>query len=144
MARCGKVNFNDLIKFQKQVEESLNEEQIDLFIEKCAKKIARSIYGKAVQRTPVGVYPESSGKEGGTLRRGWTIGKIEKSDGTYKIEIINPVEYASFVEHGHRTANHKGFVEGRHMLELSVSEVEKAAPKVLENMLKKKLKECMK
>lgn len=49
---------------------------------------------------------------------------------------MNPVEYASYVEYGHRTANHKGWVKGRFMMTISEQELEKIAPKVLENKIK--------
>ena len=99
---------------------------------------------KVKKRTPVGVYPENSGKKGGTLRREWTIGKIESINGVYKIEIINPVEYASYVEFGHRTANHKGWVGGKFMLTISEQEIQNIAPRVLEKKIKQKLEAAFK
>ncbi|MCD8090945.1 MAG: HK97 gp10 family phage protein [Clostridiales bacterium] len=103
-----------------------------------------------------------SGKTGGTLRRGWTASsaeeategsgkkllsveqateyvnslEIKKNGDMFSIEIINPVEYASYVEYGHRTPNHKGWVKGQFMLTISEKEVERIAPKVLEARLK--------
>lgn len=59
------------------------------------------------------------------------------------IEIVNPVEYASYVEYGHRTANHKGWVQGRFMLTISEQEIQNIAPKVLESKIKKFLGECL-
>lgn len=89
-----------------------------------------------------------SGKKGGTLRRGWTGGQkyskgyidtltIKHEAGMFIIEIVNPVEYASYVEYGHRTANHKGWVAGKFMMTLSENELRDIAPKVLESKLKK-------
>ena len=60
-----------------------------------------------------------SSKMGGTLRRGWTVGTVIKSGKQYNIEVINSVEYASYVEFGHRTRNHKGWVPGQYMLTIS-------------------------
>lgn len=89
-----------------------------------------------------------NGKVGGTLRRGWTGGEkasakdyadslaVNHFGGTYVIEIVNPVEYASYVEHGHRTANHKGWVRGQFMMTISERELQRIAPKVLENRIK--------
>lgn len=97
-----------------------------------------------------------SGKKGGTLRRGWTGQKRSSAKGyadsltvhhfgdTYVIEIVNPVEYASYVEYGHRTANHKGWVKGKFMMTISEQELEKIAPRVLENKIKKYLGGCFK
>lgn len=63
---------------------------------------------------------------------------------TYVIEIVNPVEYASYVEFGHRTRDHKGWVQGRFMLTISEQEIERDAPKILERKLAKKLGEVFK
>jgi hypothetical protein len=45
------------------------------------------------------------------------------------------MRYASYVEYGHRTADHKGWVEGRFMLTISVQELERMAPALLEKKL---------
>lgn len=95
-----------------------------------------------------------SGKVGGTLRRGWTGEqkasakgyakslKVEHIGESFKIEIINPVEYASYVEYGHRTRNHKGWVQGRFMLTISEQEVQEIAPNVLASKIEKFIGEC--
>ena len=95
-----------------------------------------------------------SGKTGGTLRRGWTGGEnvnatayanslnVTKQGTDYVIDIINPVEYASYVEFGHRTRSHKGWVEGKFMLTISEDEIKRSAPRILEKKLEKYLKEC--
>ena len=169
MARNGNVNFSDLENFRKNIEKTLGSDQVDSFIESCAKELAARLLAKVVKRTPVGDYSGTSyscaggkthkgnkvpGKVGGTLRRGWTGGKSQSGAAyantlkvnhfgdTYVIEIVNPVEYASYVEFGHRTRNHKGWVEGHFMLTISEQEIERDAPRVLENKLKKKLGEC--
>ena len=94
------------------------------------------------------------GKTGGTLRRGWTAGQnatayanslnVNKVGTDYVIEIINPTEYASYVEFGHRTRNHTGWVEGKFMLTISEDEIRKSAPRILEKKLENYLKECFK
>ena len=154
MGRIGKFDCKDLKDFQQQLAKLQNP---DDFVESCAKELAARLLRMVVKRTPVGEYPKSSGKKGGTLRRGWTGSKSQVSASgyadsltvhhfgdTYVIEIINPVEYASYVEYGHRTANHKGWVKGRFMMTISEQELEKIAPKVLENKIKKYLGGCLK
>lgn len=155
MAKFGNCKFNDLKKLQDKLNK-LDEKEIDLFIQSCAKELAARLLAKVIKRTPVGEYPKSSGKKGGTLRRGWTAGKTSSatkyvSDLTvhhfgdvYVIEIMNPVEYASYVEFGHRTRDHKGWVQGRFMLTISEQEIERDAPKILERKLAKKLGEVFK
>lgn len=153
MARMGKLDYSKLAEFTNKVEQSLSKEEINLFMEACAKELTARLLSKVIKRTPVGEYPSKSGKKGGTLRRGWTAEKnqavttyvnsltINHNGDSYTIEILNPVEYASYVEYGHRTRNHKGWVEGRFMLTISSQELQEAAPAILEKKLKRKLGE---
>ena len=152
MARSGTINFRDFKRIQNNLEK-LNQEQVDLFIDACAKELAARLLAKVIKRTPVGDYPNSSGKKGGTLRRGWTGGKTQSAvayadsltihhfGDAYVIEIVNPVEYASYVEFGHRTSNHKGWVNGRFMLTISEQEIQNAAPAIIEKKLMKQMGE---
>ena len=158
-----KLDYGELQKLKEQIEKVGTQQQIDLFLESCAKELAARLLAKVIKRTITGQYPKGSGKVGGTLKRGWTSASHEEaaSGGNGKnakawansrpvnkvgtdfvIEIINPVKYASYVEFGHRTRNHKGWVEGHFMLTISEDEIRKAAPRILENKLEKYLKEC--
>lgn len=163
MGKTGKFTANDLKKLQQQLNK-LQSNQTEVFIESCAKELAARLLTKVIKRTPVGQYPTSSGKKGGTLRRGWTAksheeaangAKISAQDyansleikhvgNRFMIEIVNPVTYASYVEYGHRTADHKGWVSGQFMLTISEKEVQEMAPKILQNKIKKFLGACMK
>jgi len=138
----------------------MQKDDFETFCKKCAKELAARLLAKVIRRTPVG--EGSTGKRGGTLIRGWTASSeseaqsggsknakayadslsVIKSGDVYQIEIINPVNYASYVEYGHRTRNHKGWVKGRFMLTISEDELDAQAPKILENKLKKYLGEC--
>ena len=137
----GKVNIRELKEFQRQLEKL---QKPDAFLESCAKELAARLLRMVTKRTPVGVYPKGSGKTGGTLRRGWTIGHITKEGNVYKVEVINPVHYAGYVEFGHRTRGGKGWVPGQFMMTISEQELEKIAPKVLERKLMNYLGECLK
>lgn len=166
MSRVGKVKYNlrKLQDIQKKMNK-FNEVEIDLFIQSCAKEIAARFLAKVIKRTPVGDYNKYDGegnivrkstKKGGTLRRGWTAEKnqsaskyveslkVNQFGGVYVIEIVNPVEYCTYVEFGHRTRNHKGWVRGRFMLTISEQELQTDAPKILERKLARKLGECFK
>ena len=169
MAKSGGVNVKDLENFKRQITNTLGANHIDLFIESCAKELAARLLAKVIKRTPVGDYSGGSyscaggkthkgskvpGKVGGTLRRGWTGAKSQAASAyasnlkinhfgdVYVIEIINPIEYASYVEFGHRTKNRTGWVEGHFMLTISEQEIEADAPRILTNKLKKMLGEC--
>ena len=150
MAKWGSVDLSQLKTLQTKFEE-LEKVDVDKFYEEAIKDVAQRLLARVKQKTPVGVY-EESGKKGGTLRRNWTISKnVTKQGTTYSIEIINPIEYASYVEYGHRQEVGryvpaigkklvKPWVEGKFMLTISEVEVEALTPKLLQARLNKMLK----
>lgn len=165
--KWGSADYRQLRNFQKKLEklDAMQQE----FCEAAAKELAARLLRKVIKRTPVGQYPKGSGMVGGTLRRGWTseshkeavLGTvfggsntgaatyakklpIRREGNDYVIDIINPVEYASYIEYGHRTRGHKGWVQGRSMLTVSVDELQSAAPKILEKKLAKWLGDTLK
>lgn len=158
MAKWGKCDFKQLKKLQENLER-LQKIDFERFCEEAAKELAARLLAKVIRNTPTGEYEASTGKVGGTLKRGWTAKNEEearaggssnaneyvnslqviKSGNIYQIEIINPVHYASYVEYGHRTRNHKGWVKGRFMLTIAEQELDAQAPKILEKKLQKYL-----
>ncbi len=138
--KYGTFDMKELKRLQDRLQKMQSPEA---FCEACAKELAARLLRKVIMRTPVGQYPAGSGKTGGTLRRGWTAGgnqdvsnyvnsvAITHTGDTYTIEITNPVEYAPYVEYGHRTRDHKGWVKGRFMMTISEKELQQIAPKVL-------------
>lgn len=140
MGKYGKCDFKELEELKKKIDKT--QKSMDAVMEACAKEVAARLLAAATRRTPTGKYLPGSGKVGGTLKRGWTVGKLEKVGSKYQIEIKNPIEYASYVEFGHRKRNHKGWVEGKFMLTISEQEIQSIAPRILENKIKKLLGEC--
>ena len=160
-----KLDTKQLKAFRDQLQQKASEEQTQKFFESCAKELAARLLAKVIKRTPVGQYPAGSGKNDGTLRRGWTGGvdgnaaqyaqslQVERVDGGYQIEITNPVAYASYVEYGHRQTVGRfvpaigkrlkqNWIEGKFMLTISEKELQAAAPGVIEKKMEKFLKEC--
>ena len=152
MTRWGNCDFRQMKNLQRKMD-IFQSVDLELFCNECARELTARLLTKVIKRTPVGQYPSDTGKVGGTLRRGWTGGKsmsvksyaqslpITKIGNTYQIEVINPVEYSSYVEFGHRTANHKGWVNGRFMLTISEQEIQQAAPAIIEKKLMKQMGE---
>lgn len=125
------IDVSELRRFGDRIQNV----DIDLFCRKVAKEVASRLLRKVVKKTPVGVYKD---KVGGNLRRGWSIDETVTKEGTvYKISVVNPVEYASYVEYGHRTANHRGWVEGQFFLTISEREIQSLTP----NLVKKRIEE---
>lgn len=140
MAKFGEFSDKEMQKLVRKLKRVKKRE----FFEKSTKELAKRMHIRVVRRTPVGQYPAGSGKTGGTLRRGWTTTPLLHKGHTYSISVINQVEYAPYVEYGHRTADHKGWVEGQFMMTISAKRTEDAAPKVLEKMLDKMMGDALK
>lgn len=68
------------------------------------------------------------------LQENWFVGELVKRGNDYYIEVYNNVEYAEPVEYGHRTKK-GGFVEGAHMMELSVELLKIQLPSYLRDWL---------
>lgn len=156
----GNCDYKQLQKLRDNLAK-LQKMDMDKFCMDVSKELAARLLALVIPRTPVGQYPKSSGKKGGTLRRGWTAktegdaagsGNVDakayadalpitKQGTNYIIEVINPVEYASYVEFGHRTANGKGWVAGQYFLTLSEQDLERIAPAVIERKLEALLRE---
>lgn len=100
-----------------------------------------------------------AGYVGGTLRRGWTAGQKVSNVGDYArslpvnvmsnnhvINIINQVEYATYVEYGHRQTPGRyvpalgkrlksSWVKGQFMMTDSVREIQARAPQIVQRKL---------
>lgn len=133
MSRIGGFDARELRKLRDELEKLQEPEE---FMKDCAKELAARLLRMVVQRTPA---------DTGTLRRAWTAGtssegyansvQVNHSGNVYEIAITNPMEYASYVEYGHRTPNHKGWVPGKFMMKISEEELERIAPAILEQRI---------
>ena len=133
MSRMGGFDARELRKLRDELEKLQEPEE---FMKDCAKELAARLLRMVVQRTPA---------DTGTLRRAWTAGtssegyansvQVNHSGNVYEIAITNPMEYTSYVEYGHRTPNHKGWVPGKFMMKISEEELERIAPAILEQRI---------
>lgn len=166
--KWGHADFEELKKLQERLLR-LENGDLEKFCNAASKELAARLLALVIPATPVGEYPEESGKKGGTLRRGWTGSvedgsaedngrtfarslPIEKNGNTYTITVENTVSYASYVEFGHRQTPGRyvpaigkklkeRFVYGQYFLTHSEEELERIAPAVLQRKLDKFLKE---
>jgi len=133
MPKMGKADFSSLLKFQKQIAD-LSQKQADYMFQTALRRIAGQLLRMVKERTPT---------DTGHLRRGWTASKIRKVGSQYIVDIINPVNYALYVEKGYRIMGGEGnreqvgWQEGHFMLKISADELEGVAPKILKDELNK-------
>lgn len=155
-----KTNFSGLHTFGRNVEAL--EKQVAAVLEKEANELGKSLLANVKKNTPTsdGVYDierRENGKvklvkikSGGTLRRSWRIKPAVKEGKRIVVRVKNPVLYASYVEYGHRQEVGRyvpaigkrltqSFVEGKYMLRDATLEVQKIAPKQVEEALRRYL-----
>ena len=166
----GKLQTADMDKYCQEVSKELAARLLALVIPRTpvgnySKEVTVTVKRDGKHHKKGDTYTKRvtpSGKKGGTLRRGWTARTeqdaagssgatdaqayaqslpVSKQGGSYVIEVINPVHYASYVEFGHRTPSGKGWVQGQYFLTLSEQELRALAPGIIEKKLDRLLRE---
>ena len=131
MASWGQVDFSELVALRDKFQNLQN--IIDDFCIQVTKEIAQIIVKEVKEKTPI---------DKGKLRDNWTIGEFKKEGTVYKIEVINPLKYAEFVEFGHRQQPgryvkaigkrlKKGWVEGKLMLTITERDLQRNLDKII-------------
>jgi len=127
MAKWGKFDFSEFEKLANAFQHAQKTRVIERFIRDFLLEMAFRAERKIKKRTPV---------DTGHLRKNWRVGNVERHGDEYVVEIINNVEYASYVEYGHRAGkNLTKWVEGRFMATISMQEIERELPRYLERRM---------
>lgn len=139
MAKKWNVDLTEWKKMQEKLErlsQDSNDDSLAYFLRGFIVDMAERTIAKTKKRTPVGT-PESTGIPnyvGGTLRKNWQIGNVRRAGNNIEVEILNPTEYATEVEYGHRImkgvghTEEKGWKDGRFMLTISINEIRNQMP----------------
>ena len=111
--------YSNFDQFKKYVEIfDIEEEEILQFIKDFAEEMAQRIIARTKKKTNV---------ISGDMRRAWQVGDIVVNGDAIEAELLNGVEYASWVEYG--TTNRDGtWRNGQFMLTISTKEVEEQMP----------------
>jgi hypothetical protein len=123
--------YSEMKAMRRQVAE-LRKTSYDIHM-RVAKRIAQLAIRKVKMMTPV---------DTGDLRNNWKFNVVKRGD-TYHVIIFNQLEYASFVEKGHRivvAGQTVGWVEGRFMLKLTMAEMERIAPNMWKNEVEREMR----
>lgn len=118
------IEIDGLDEFEKKLTKLIEHDYPEEF-RKMVIQIATDLQTAVQDTTPV---------KTSHLQENWFVGDLVKRGNEYYIEVYNNVEYAEPVEYGHRTAN-GGFVEGAHMMELSVELLKIKLPAYLRDWL---------
>lgn len=157
----GSVNFIEMVQFEDKLK-GLNKNRVRKINEAIVKEQAKSVLGNLIRLTPVGQYKD--GRVGGTLRRGWTVKtqkqaengrtesgvtelnnsveklKVQVQGKKYTVTLHNPVEYASYVNYGHRTRGGNGYVNGQFFVEKALQNAGRGAKVRMEKVLIRELR----
>ncbi len=125
----------------KELVQKINYEYPELFKQKLYL-LAEELCGRVIENTP---------RQFGDLQAAWTVGDVVKKGDTYYIEVYNNLDYAESVEDGHQQEVgryvpaigkrlKKPLVEGAHMMEISLAELEARLPQHLKDWLSDFLK----
>ncbi len=131
MASWGQVDFTELVALRDKIQNLQN--VIDDFCIQVTQEISQDFVDAVIERTP--------GGQTGALKNNWVSNIIKEGD-IYKIEVINPLEYAEFVEFGHRQQPgryvkaigkrlKKSWVEGKLMLTVTERDLQRNLDKII-------------
>ena len=136
-------DYSEIIEFNNRVDRA--QEIVDELIRETIKEIALDFLTVVKEKTP---------EKTGLLKDRWKIGEIQRKGDDYVIEVFDSVDYASFVEDGHRTRKGQGkkssrinsnfWVEGRFMMKLTEDDIREKMPRYLKKMEKKLAEELFK
>ena len=115
-----KVDFSELENLEKSLK--ISEQDFEDFLRSFLVEMANRVIAKTKPKTPV---------DTGALKSAWQLGSISGRGKEISIEILNPMEYATDIEYGHRIVRggvEVGWYEGRFMLKTSIDEIDRQMP----------------
>lgn len=124
----GNVDISGLKELKKKLE-SLSGGMREVE-EKVCENLGNRVIRAAVKNTPV---------DTGHLKGSYRLSAVYPTQNGCTVTVYNPVEYAQYVEYGHRTKDHKGWVNGRYMLTNATQQVNAKAQQIAEAEIKKEL-----
>lgn len=129
MGKWGKFDYSEFEKLYKQLK-SVQKDMDSFYTEFLTNVILRAL-AKTKLKTPV---------DEGLLRNSWQITNVSKIGNGYEVILFNNVEYAVYIEYGHRVMSkgeQVGFVKGKFMMTLSMKEIEQQLPRYLKTDFQK-------
>lgn len=122
------VDDDEFQAWAKEVQaKAANPAHLKMELQRSLKRVGVQAQRQVKAATPIGQPPRGTGN----LRRGWSIDGPFIGGTVISLQIYNNVEYAPFVENGHRTRGGGGWVEGRFMLRDTVEAISGELPGLL-------------
>lgn len=126
------IDFSEFEMLRKQYKAMEND--FEGFLKGFLVEMAERILAQTKPKTPY---------DTGALRNAWELGSVTGSGTEIAVEILNPMEYATDIEYGHRivagTGENKhevGWYNGHFMLKTSIENIQRQMPLRYERQFK--------
>lgn len=125
------TDFEELKKFFKDFKDARSD--FESFLEKFLLEMAQRALGSG------GNIKENTPVDTGALRMMWQIEDVHISGNNLQVTIWNGMDYASFVEFGHRNWITNNWVDGRFMMTIGIDIIQRQMPARFEKAFKEYL-----
>lgn len=126
MGASFKVDDADFQAWANRVKSKATAAKVRPHIEKTVKNVGEQALRQLKTNTPV---------DTGNLRRGWVSEGSSYGAGGWQVKLANHVEYAYFVENGHRTKGGNGWVPGQFFMKSSTETIKRRLPELIDPAL---------
>lgn len=126
MGASFKIDDADFQAWADRVKKKATAAKVRPFIEKSLENVGEQALRQLKTNTPV---------DTGNLRRGWVSEGSSYGAGGWQVKLANHVEYAYFVENGHRTRGGNGWVPGQFFMKNSTEAIQRQLPQLIDPAL---------
>lgn len=124
--KWGGFDYGSFKAMYERLDKAVREQRVEQMVQQVLQELGDILLRDVKRKTPV---------DTGHLRRNWYLSKVEKHGEWYDVTVYNNVEYAPYVENGHRIVVKGvtvGFVDGVYMLRIAADELERRMPQLVE------------
>lgn len=127
------VDTRALEELERKLNEAVQEEALKGLEETLLCELGERLVAATKEKTPV---------DTGHLQGNWFAGNVQWENDGAELEVYNPVEYAAYVEYGHKIKG-GGRKPGVFMLYRSEKELEMAIPNILKARIERYFEEAL-
>lgn len=118
----GRIDDEQFQAWADRVRGKIDRDEVKKELSRSVKRIGTQAIRTVKSNTPV---------DTGHLRRSWRVQDAGFTGGSWSIELTNGVEYASYVESGHRTRGGKNWVPGQFFMKNSLNAIKSQLPDLI-------------
>lgn len=118
----GRIDDEQFQAWADRVRGKIDRDEVKKELSRSVKRIGTQAIRTVKSNTPV---------DTGHLRRSWRVKDAGFQGSGWVIEIKNGIEYASYVENGHRTRGGKNWVAGQFFMKNSLNAIDSQLPDLI-------------